>query len=315
MRKGTSGRWGGSDDVIEQAHREALGATRALEAFLITLQGKTVLLRTDCLCVQAASGVGSKKSEVLQNEALKAWRIAAKWGIHLRSAWISGDRMIDNGVDYRSREGAKDNHDVRITNELWNKAEEMGRGKGIRMSIDWFAEPTSARCERFWSREQAAGTAGVNALDAPSWGTANGCTCGMVHDVGGWFFPPVPLASMVVEKMKLDGAHGVALMPFRPDAPWWPVFFRGVTEMATVGVTGAMEVRGGSLDQLPEMYRRVSWRLCCFDFGTNPARVYNPQCATSNPWLKQRVTEEAVEARRYLAGLMARHGATATPAE
>lgn len=68
--------------------------------------------------------------------------------------------------------------------------------------------------------------------------------------------------------------------------------------MATVGVTEAMEVRGGSLEQLPEMYQRVSWRLCCFDFGTDPARMYNPQCAISNPWLKPRVTEESVEARR-----------------
>eukprot|EP00961_Rhodomonas_salina_P196301 2649622-Rhodomonas_salina.1 len=87
-------------------------------------------------------------------------------------------------------------------------AAELAARKGMRLDVDWFADPHNRRLPRFWSREPSVGAEGVNGLTAPSWGRARCGTCGVEHDQGAWVFPPVRLVPKVVAKLKADRAHG-----------------------------------------------------------------------------------------------------------
>jgi hypothetical protein len=220
IRSETSGRWAHDDPASEQAHREACGALRAFETFAVQLQGKTVLHLTDCTPVQAAVGSGSKNSKVIHGLVLQLWKLAAKWSIHIESVWIAGTDMLASGVDELSRELAMDKHDVRVSDDAWELALLLARDGGIELNVDLFADSVNTKLRLFWARDIAHGVCGRDALTAPSWGRCSCKRCGRHHDQGLWVFPPVPLLSRVISKLKGDGAHGVALVPFRPDVAW-----------------------------------------------------------------------------------------------
>jgi hypothetical protein len=272
-----SGRWQTKDDSSEQAHREACGTVRAVEAFLAELQGKTVLHLTDCIPVAQAIGKGSRGSEVLHNLALDLWRLCTKWSIHVSSLWIPGDCMVELGVDELSRELTVDRHDVRVTDRAWADAVALAEGLGMRLTVDWFADPRNRRLPRFWSKEHSVGAEGVDALRAASWGRVFCPECRLEHDQGAWLFPPIPLISLVVAKLKTDRAHGVILVPHRPDTTWWTVLRQGCGKNIR-SLPHELAVSTASLDEPNTAYSVVGWRLCCFDFAADSTRCYPGQC-------------------------------------
>jgi hypothetical protein len=266
----TSGRWGPGDHVEEQAHREGYGTLRAFETFAPKLQGLTVIHLTDCSPVKAAMDKGSKASKVLQKVAVDLWRLAARWSMHIDSHWIPGVSMLESGVDQLSREGAVDKHDVRVSDEVWQKACLFAAEGGMQLSVDWFADPLNAKLPRFWSRQASLGSAGVDAFTASSWGRMGCRACGGYHDYGAWVFPPVPLLPKVVAKLKSDRAHGVALVPFRPDTTWWTALAQAcggehaITEVDKGGV-----IVTSHLAEPSTKYTGVNRRLCRFNYGAD----------------------------------------------
>ncbi len=306
-RSETSGRWGTADEVGDQAHREAYGTLRAFETFMPQLQGRLVLHLTDCSPVEAAVNKGSKSSIVLQKVAVALWKLSARWSAHIVSHWIAGTTMVDTGVDRLSREDAIDKHDVRVTEEGWRRAQALADEGGIQLTVDWFADPHNARRERFWSRQIAIGAAGTDAFTACSWGRQWCGDCQKEHDYGAWIFPPVPLIPKVIGKLKADRAHGVALLPYRPDTTWWTVMAQacqGGTAVVEIPVDEALDTT--ALTEHSLMYTNVNWRLCRFDFGADRPLCYDVQCKAASPWARPAASPAELGHQRRLHAMMFR---------
>ena len=58
---------------------------------------------SDCACVVKAIEDGSAKSEMLQDQAVKIWKLTNKLGMLFHSMWVPGDRVIELGADVLSR--------------------------------------------------------------------------------------------------------------------------------------------------------------------------------------------------------------------
>lgn len=300
----TSGRWGEADQASEQAHRESTGTLRAVETFIEKLQGKTVLHLTDCTPVSNAMNSGSRGSMVLQDNAVRLWKLCARWSVHVVSLWIPGDRMVELGVDDLSREGTIDLHDVRVRDEVWKEALRLAKQEGMSLLVDWFADPHNARLPRFWSREPSPGAEGFDALKAISWGRTKCLDCGLEHDSGAWLFPPPPLMSLVVAKLKAERAHGVLLAPFRPDAVWWGVLQQGVLgRCSELSPTDAFSLGDKDESDKNRTYTAVNWRLLCFDFAPDKERKYAVQCQGTGLALPK-LSPAELDHKRHLQALM-----------
>eukprot|EP00961_Rhodomonas_salina_P016960 228400-Rhodomonas_salina.1 len=145
--------------------------------------------------------------------------------------------MLRNGIDFLSREGTVDKHDARATDAVWELAQAMASAGDMTLTADWFSDVNNKRCARFWAREPAPGAEGVDSLRASTWGRDHCLACKRDHDQGAWIFAPIPLMSKVVTKLKVDKAHGVALVAYRPDTVWWTTL-----ELACHGDNAIVEV-------------------------------------------------------------------------
>jgi hypothetical protein len=278
---------------------------RAVEAFIKELRGHTVLHLTDCIPVAQATEKGSKNSEVLHRLAVYLWRLCAKWGIHLVSLWIPGDDMVEWGVDELSRELTVDRHDIRVTDQTWAMAKQLAAERNLTLEVDWFADPRNRRLPRFWSKEHSVGAEGVDALKAASWGRTFCPRCREEHDQGAWLFPPIALVNLVVTKLKTERAHGVILVPHRPDATWWTVLKQGCGNSIRT-LTSGQAFSMSSLEEPNASYTAVQWRLCCFDFSADPERRRPGQCA-GGATQASTVSPEELGHRRFLQSLKVFH--------
>eukprot|EP00961_Rhodomonas_salina_P020222 271498-Rhodomonas_salina.1 len=50
--------------------------------------------------------------------------------------WIPGDRMIEEGVDGQSREGAQAVRDTAVTDQLWNTIKIKASEAGMHLTVD-----------------------------------------------------------------------------------------------------------------------------------------------------------------------------------
>jgi hypothetical protein len=265
----------------------------------------TVLHLTDCTPVSAAIGSGSKNSKVLHAIAVRLWRLAATWSTHIESEWIPGTTMLDEGVDRLSREAAIDTHDVRVTEQAWLQAQQLAREGGMQLSVDWFADANNHRLPTFWAKEHAAGATGINALSAATWGRTECTTCKTTHDHGAWVFAPIPLMNKVVAKLRADRAHGVALVPYRPDTVWWTALeHASVGQGAVVSMTKDMAVDTTALAKEQSMYNSTEWKLCRFSFDSDQPWVYPVRCQAPSRWSRPVVSPEQLDHGRRLQALL-----------
>jgi len=79
--------------------------------------------------------------------------------------------------------------------------------------LDCFSLASNARCRHFHSRWACPGAEAVDTFRS-SWSNRR---C--------WWHPPTPLIPLTLHKARVDRAYGVLIVPFRTDAPWWPLLY------------------------------------------------------------------------------------------
>ena len=122
-------------------------------------------------------------------------------------------------------------------------------------------------------------------------------------------FPPYPLVSKVVAKLENDRAHGVALLPHRPDANWWRTVQRGAGKrMRSFTAEEALTTDFLTDGTHASAYTHVNWRLVCFDFSSDGARVYT-QC-DAVPEASPTCSPDELDHRRFLNALLLFQGAS-----
>jgi hypothetical protein len=117
-------------------------------------------------------------------------------------------------------------------------------------------------------------------------------------------FPPIPIIPKVIGKLKADRAHGVALVPYRPDTAWWTTIEQACEgDAAIIAVETARAVDLTALTERSVMYAGVNWRLCRFNFGSDRPWCYAEQCGATSPWSAPTVSPADLDHQRRLHAL------------
>eukprot|EP00961_Rhodomonas_salina_P054505 732275-Rhodomonas_salina.2 len=208
---------------------------------------------------------GLAKSNVLQDNAVRTAKEAMKCGALPVGMWIPGDKMIEEGVDGQSREGAQAVHDTAVTDQLWDMIKAKANELGMQLTVDWFASAGNARLPRFWTQFEHPDAEGDDALTAPSWGQS-ACVCGKQHSIDGHFFPPIPLLNHVFAKLKRDGARGVIVVPATVGEPWYSLL-----EEAALDKTHLRAKSGVFKQNRSRIYSSTDfeWSIVTFSFGVH----------------------------------------------
>ena len=84
----------------------------------------------------------------------------------------------------------------------------ISRGK---LSCDLFASSTNNRLKKYYSKIASPNCAGINAF-AQDWSKDFNYCC-----------PPVKLIPDVIQHLKINGSHGILVVPWWPGAIFWPL--------------------------------------------------------------------------------------------
>ena len=219
-----------------QVHREGWACPIALETAieLVPPGPAVVLLRNDCAPALAGIQKGSYRSPMLQAASIDVHKqcLAAGWipmALH-----VSGQRLIEEGVDDGSRAGAKIIWGPKCSARLRSFVFSFCKEEGCAITIDFFASSCNALVERFasWTKEPM--SEAVDAFSMRSWESSLCPTCGVRHKELGFFFPPQGLEDKIVSRARSDGARGIFLVPTRQRAGYWMALRRAARRWCAV---------------------------------------------------------------------------------
>jgi hypothetical protein len=250
-----------------QVHCEAEALHQALLTFLPIVQGNSVLHVTDCAPTLDLPDRGSASSLQLQQTALAIWTLCSARGILLHSAWVPGDDLIKSGCDALSRDLIADPHCASLRPVGWSFVLSLSEKHSLPLDVDWFADDINRQLPAFWSRNPSPGSAGHDALSAPSWAHSFCDTCQVTSSLRGYFFPPVPLLDRAVAKAKLDGACGIFVVPRLAGSVWWPVLLSAALSPPVRFPAHSVDVER---QHCSPSYARYVWNAVVFDFAPQP---------------------------------------------
>ena len=204
-----------------QVHRESAGAPLAMQLLrsMQDIRGRRVLFVNDCLPVVLAMRKGSNSGQ-LQQDAEYMAVAGLEAGASLLYLHVPGTRMIEEGVDGASREGAKRIVGPACTERAKGIIEDLLRRNGWTLTIDLFAANCNKATERFASWTDEPQSEAVDAFAIPSWNQSI-CKCGNSHRETSLIFPPPNLERAAVKRARSDGARAVFVVPTAVKAGYW----------------------------------------------------------------------------------------------
>ena len=200
--------------------REVCMAVPALRAYEPQLDHKMFGYGLDSQSAVRAFLVGSPVREI--QEQVIAFYVFCWDNLHgatPKPFWLPRGEITL--VDAASRE-AVDHDDYQITPAAWRRATArimLGRTQWWRLVQDVFggaADGVRGCMPSYWSRYYEKEANGWDAF-LQSWGALPGRLL--------WLFPPIPLLSRVINKMRRDGARGFLVFPVWKNRPFMPALF------------------------------------------------------------------------------------------
>jgi hypothetical protein len=183
-------------------HLELLAAYMALQAFKDTCNATHVLLMMDnTTAVAYIKNMGGKKPN-LNELTQEIWNWCIK-----RNTWLSATHIpgkLNIVADYKSRH-FNDRTEWSLHQSIFDRLVYIF-GK---LDIDLFATRLNAKCEKFvsWHKEPYAFY--VDAFSC-SW-----------QDANNYLFPPFSLIGRCLQKLRLEEAEGVIVLPLWSTQPWF----------------------------------------------------------------------------------------------
>ena len=218
-------------DLTEQVHREGwAGDIAAATAMEVVPEGAYVLLlRNDCAGALSALVKGSSRSPQLQAASESVNKRCLRRGWVLRALHVSGERLIEEGVDDASRSKAKDLQGPKCGPLLRRRIFAVLATHGVQVTIDMFASSCNALVPRFnsWSLEPE--NEHTDSFTMRTWESSMCPGCGERHKEYGFYFPPPGLEDRVVTRARSDGVRGCFLVPTRHRAGYWMALRRAAT--------------------------------------------------------------------------------------
>ena len=202
---------GGSFDVLERTLHinvlEAKAVLFGLQCFCNTLTNVSILIRTDNTSVMhAINKMGSSSSKELHTQIFEIWTWAMARNIWLLATHIPG---IEN--EEADAESRRDEFSLE-----W-KLNEQAFGQAIsslvfKPGVDLFASRLNKQLPVFFSFRHDPEATGVNAFSI-TW----------TH-LPFYAFPPFAIISKVIQKIYLDKATGILVVPDWPNQFWFATF-------------------------------------------------------------------------------------------
>jgi len=182
--------------------KELNAVLNAVGRFKNDLQQKTVRLVTDNTSVRAVINKGTSSSPTLMGIYRGIMNLCLRKGILLQAEYIPTHQNVE--ADALSRINPKG--EWSISTRLFKEAENLFGSR----TFDRFASQENARCSFF------------NSIIPSPLSCGNGMTASW-EGHRNWVCPPLGLVPRVVEKLTLEGAEAVVIVPYWPSAPWFPM--------------------------------------------------------------------------------------------
>ena len=194
--------WEIGEELRSSTWRELKGVYICLKNFNEILRNNTVRWYTDNQGVVSIVQNGSMKED-LHDLAILIYKHCIQNSISLKVDWVP--RSGNTVADQISRNLDTDDWEVNTSmfqylNKLWG-----------HFTVDLFADTTSRKVKRFYSRHWVQNSQGVDAF-AFSWKNEN---C--------WIVPPVRLIPQVLRKLLFDKSKGTLVVPRWPSSVFWPL--------------------------------------------------------------------------------------------
>jgi hypothetical protein len=234
----------------EQVHREGEGCVRALTIALawaddhgVSLQHKHVLIRGDCFGVLTAMTKGSYKSPVLQEQALRFNRLCYARQLFPSLLHITGEKMVELGIDGLSRDGAKEVHGPCVDDAMRKQIHDLAMLAGWDLTLDLFASKDNAVLPRYCSRFYEPTATWVDAFTYPCWRCRRCHHCSpagsgvppVFHEEVCLAFLPLHLPlHPVLRKAQSDGLKGIVVLSTKHrSSEFWKCFEQAAVPIAT----------------------------------------------------------------------------------
>ena len=177
------------------------------EKVLSSFSGQKVAHHTDNKAMVYIIAKGSRNRR-LQPMIMEVILKLRSFNIKIEPVWVSREEGIIKYADMGIRDFHAD--DISIDAESFKEAEKVF-GK---FSVDCFASASNAKCEKFFTRKDVPGSAGMDFFMQKL----------KQHD-NHWIFPPVGKLSQAVLHLANQKVSGVVLIPVWPRSSFFSFFF------------------------------------------------------------------------------------------
>ena len=200
----TGGRWSVEESKEHINYLELMAAFLALQSFESKITDKVVLLKLDNVtAVSYINAMGGSRSRSCNALTHKIWQWCISKKVFLKAVHIPGKSNIAADVQSRT---FNDNLEWSLHKDEFAK---LSRVFG-QFSIDLFATRLNNKVDRFISWRPDPEATSVDAF-VHFWGTEYF-----------YAFPPFNLIGNCVQKIRMDKADGVIIVPFWPTQCWFP---------------------------------------------------------------------------------------------
>lgn len=210
--EGAHGFWKKNESSLHINYLELMAAFIAIKCFAADLNDCEVLLRVDnTTAIAYVNHMGGIQYPRLSKIAKAIWQWCELRGIRIFASYISSESNKEADRESRVR-----NMDTEC--ELAGFAfREITQRFGVP-DIDLFASRVNTKWQAFCSWHRDPDAFAINAFTI-NWNQ--------------WFFfgfPPFALIPRVLQKIRSERAHGILVVPYWPNQPWFPVFLSCLAE-------------------------------------------------------------------------------------
>ena len=198
------GRWTAAESLMHINYLELLASYFALKAFGITLTHCHIQLQLDnTTAVAYVNHMGGMQSSDLNDLTIKLWQWCIEHSIWISAVHIAG--TSNTVADTRSRV-FHDNHEYMLNRSSFKTILD----RFPNLNIDLFATRLNHQLEQYVSWKPDPGCMAVDAFSI-NW-----------HSSHFYAFPPFSLIGRCLQKICVDQASGVMIVPLWPTQTWFP---------------------------------------------------------------------------------------------
>ncbi|XP_070541334.1 uncharacterized protein [Ptychodera flava] len=213
--KTVQGRWTQQEKSHHINVLEILAAKLAIQSFLQDKSKMEVKLQMDnTTAVAYLKHQGGSRSQSLCKVALQIWQFCEQRSINLTVEHLPGRNhtslTVKSKIKHTNSPGFLDCHDYQLDTKIFQRICDHF----YQPEIDLFASRITKQLPQFVSWKRSPQAFAVNAFTLRWTGKSI------------YMFPPPPLISRCLQKLRIDQARAIVITPVWPQSPWYPLLLQ-----------------------------------------------------------------------------------------